>query len=253
MNEKVFHGALDVLHLNEDTTAYVMLPPDRPNVYLDVIHQRSYDYEQDLRWVAEGLLAEKTAYGKTIIFAQTVKNVYEIYEFIKVTLGKDAYVDHIMDLEHRLVSMYHGKMTPEMQCRTLELFQEDGALQCLIATIAFGMGVEIKNIRRVIHYGKSRNMLEYWQEAGRAGRDGKPAVAMWYPKSVAGDDKESFEKIKKDTSTCVRQCILDHFKFPLADTKNLASNDVSDSLDSLSFDCKACKCCSHCRMNCDSC
>ena len=58
-----------------------------------------------------------------------------------------------------------------------------------MATIAFGMGVEVHDIRQVVHWGRVSSLMSYWQEVGRAGRDGTPARAVWYcTSSAAGND-----------------------------------------------------------------
>jgi len=49
--------------------------------------------------------------------------------------------------------------------------------RCLISTVAFGMGVQIGNVEEVIHWGVAKDLLSYWQEAGRCARDGRPGIS----------------------------------------------------------------------------
>ena len=72
------------------------------------------------------------------------------------------------------VSCYHGRQDADVRRRTQDDFTA-GRTQVVVATSAFGMGVDIAGIRRVIHYHVPGSLEAYYQEAGRAGRDGGPA------------------------------------------------------------------------------
>ncbi len=75
---------------------------------------------------------------------------------------------------------YHAGLPAEERKRTQQLFQE-GAMDAVVATTAFGMGVDKRDIRQVVHAGVPFGVEHYWQEVGRAGRDGRPAAAtlLW--------------------------------------------------------------------------
>ena len=72
------------------------------------------------------------------------------------------------------VVCYHGRQEALLRRRIQEEFTE-GSIKVVVATSAFGMGVDIAGIRRVIHYDLPGSLEAYYQEAGRAGRDGQPA------------------------------------------------------------------------------
>ena len=70
---------------------------------------------------------------------------------------------------------YHAGMDTEKREQIQKNFME-GSLACIVATIAFGMGIDKKDIRRIIHYDLPKSIENYSQEIGRSGRDGKPAL-----------------------------------------------------------------------------
>ncbi len=70
---------------------------------------------------------------------------------------------------------YHAGMENEKREQIQNKFM-DGTLACIVATIAFGMGIDKKDIRKIIHYDLPKSIENYSQEIGRSGRDGRPAL-----------------------------------------------------------------------------
>lgn len=92
-----------------------------------------------------------------------------VYATLKGILGKDMLFDCGNDASV-LVEMLHSCTPSANKNDILKSFQsENGTIRLLIATIAFGMGIDCKGVHRIIHYGPSKNVEAYLQETGRAG------------------------------------------------------------------------------------
>ncbi|SBT78786.1 ADP-dependent DNA helicase RecQ, putative [Plasmodium ovale] len=104
-------------------------------------------------------------YNSTLIYVNTKKECEEIYNFL---------------YEKGLsVRMYHGDLSNEEKKESHEKFLKD-EIQIVIATVAFGMGIDKPDIRRIIHYGFSKSLEAYVQQVGRAGRDNSDAEAILF-------------------------------------------------------------------------
>ena len=142
---------LGLNHANVYVTGF-----DRPNLSFSVIRTpKRMDYV--IHYVRQH------ANENGIIYCATRKDVDRVYENLTRAGIK--------------VGHYHGGLSDEVR-REMQNAYADDKLQVMVATNAFGMGIDKSNVRYVLHYQMPRNMESYYQEAGRAGRDGVPAECI---------------------------------------------------------------------------
>ncbi len=157
-----------------------------------------------------GLKQEETT--RTIIYCQTIKQCAMLYAIFRELLGKHIFVGNEEDPRNVLVEMLHSCTPVANKENILQSFQlERGTIRVLIATIAFGMGVDCKGVHNIIHIGPPKNIEAYMQETGRAGRDGSPSMAYILYKGILLNHVDSDIKLYVKSDTCRREALLNHF------------------------------------------
>ena len=211
----------------------VFVSPNRTNLRFSVFKVAKEGMLTQLNWLVELIQTQKNQTPKTIIFCPTMYAVASVFNFLLMKSGPKAYYpEDSRKKEHCLLGIFHSLTHQEYKERVVESLKGNGLKRIIVATTALSMGVNFPDIRYVIMWGPPRSLLDFHQEAGRAGRDGLPAdiVTYLYGQQLTHceDDMKSFLK----SSECHR----------ITSYKNF-----DDSIASLS---PSHDCCNHCAATC---
>lgn len=217
---------LTTLHLSGEDIKFIEQSPDRPNIkycaqYLD----RNEPIEASFSTLIEELKTMRGNTPRTLIYCQTRKQCSVLFRMFEVFLGQGIFLGTIKP-QNRIVEMYHAGTASRVKEHIVDnMASDEGHLRVLISTIAFGMGVNCKKVRRIIHFGPSKSMEMYVQECGRAERDGLPSTCVLLHNGLLSAHCDKDMKHYVSTTECRRKVLITHFGFE-HDSPNHAQSSV---------------------------
>ena len=159
------------------------------------------------------LQEQRAVYPRTIVYCQRLLECADVYHFFKSNLGTN-FTDPVgaPDIPtFRLVDMFLSCTDEVVKEEIISMFTKKSCLRIIIATVAFGMGIDCPDVRQVIHMGAPSDIESYVQETGRAGRDGAPALALLLSKSSSRFLTQHMRQYVNNKSQCRRDCLFQKF------------------------------------------
>jgi superfamily II DNA helicase RecQ len=167
-------------------------------------------------WLMDELREKKDGANKYIIYCRSIAACGLLYDYLDKALGAAAYIGK-PSVKTRLFAMFHHSTRKRIKKIVLDQFGKvESKIRVVIATVCYGMGIDVKDVHMVIQWGCPRSMEEFYQEAGRAGRNPTmPAYSLLYyhgsDASERATDSPMHQYCKGKDQRCRRQQLINHF------------------------------------------
>jgi len=241
-----------------DNVAHITQLPDRKNIFLNCTSVGQDDMSS-LMWIVEAIIEKCHEADKMLVYCRSTVKVSKVWAFLSYALVQQgrASKGNTGRSEDLFVRQFHSSQPGECQASLLNQFRKpDSTCRVIVCTIAFGLGIDIPDIRHVVHWGVPKSALSYWQEIGRCGRDGFPSRASLFLTSMDPNTEPDMRVVhqmgKLGQLECLRVHILSHFVLGDDDTRSieLLKRRPACTLSCSSCVCSWCVCCNFCFQKC---
>ena len=180
---------------------------------------------EDFAEVVSTLRSKLVRAPRVVVYCRTLPLIGDLFDHFSAELeGDQYYPPGAPDLcKHRLFAMYHAK-TPERSkvVVTKSLLDPVGVVRVVFASVALGMGVDLKGVTTIIHYGAPSCIEDYFQASGRAGRGGESSKSIVYwapsdcpmtkePSTAYQREVNDVRQYVENSTECRRKLLLKYF------------------------------------------
>jgi len=220
------HGSLSIFFL-------------RPEIFMEI--QKRESKHESLRFIADEVSQNGILAPKTLVFMNTIPELNDVFfwlrdkttDYGRLAVGKNSFT--------YMIEMFSGSTNARTKSRIMsEFVKPDSTIRVLIATVAFGMGVNVQGLTRVVVYKIPDSVSILWQEIGRASRGGQPGSALILVPQNPTEASLGHSLL----NTCLREAILKQF----TGYQNTQRVPCTCGLSSCS--CYLCNCCTFCKLQC---
>eukprot|EP00111_Clytia_hemisphaerica_P011261 TCONS_00032985-protein len=197
-----------VKNLLMESPELLMVPPEKPNLSYHVKKVSQTEPEIVFRPLFENLKEKMYLADRVIIFCSKRIHVTDIFNTLNHEFGNQFDNDYVK----RPYAMFHSTTEDSIRDHVVKSFQDPkGSVRLLISTVAFGMGMDCKNLHYVIHFGSPPDLDDYFQESGRAGRDGEFSVGLLltFPYCFTKHTNKNMKEYCQNRERCRREILLD--------------------------------------------
>lgn len=191
--------------------------PNKTNIKYTVAEKPS-EINSVVQPIVEHIRKRGREANRCIIFCRSYNDSSAFFEHLTLELARVGalLVGTVSGQKVRICEKFTACSSPRTKCKIVDSFTDpNGMVRVVVATVAFGMGIDSPNVREAIHWGPPEDLELYVQETGRGGRDNLPSSAtLYYGKrdiSHCGHCTESMKRYCENMSKCRRKLLMSQF------------------------------------------